>query len=84
MKSGTVEFITAFGKTVVESVDETQEERPVGRKLPDAVLKRREEQRMLAILDSDEEVEAFAAPPAKRRVMATELSTKQSLIETGA
>lgn len=82
VKTGMKDFVITYGKTLEGDADSEEEMRAVARKLPDAVVRRREEQRLLGILDSDEERETFALPPAKRRELVAELRTKQPRIET--
>ena len=56
VKTGMRRFVVSFGQSLEGSEDEVelQEERLVARKLPEAVIKRREEQRLLGLLDSDD------------------------------
>ena len=74
-------FVVSFGQSLENWEDEAelQEERLVARKLPEAVIKRREEQRLLGLLDSDDEDIFVPTPVAKRREV--EVRTKESPIE---
>lgn len=84
VKTGMKKFVVAYGNELEENEEypvAEHEERLVVRKLPDAVMRRREEQRLLGILDSDDEKETFAPQPAKRREVITEARTKQARIE---
>lgn len=81
---GMQKFVVAFDEKLEKDGDGVAAkpgERVVARKLPDAVLKRRREQRLLGILDSDQERNTFQPAPANRRELVTELRGKQSRIE---
>lgn len=74
-------FVIPFGGRLEENeaVVEVREEQRVDRKLLNAVIKRREKQRMLGLLDLDDDETVAPLPAAKRREL--KLRTKRSAIE---